>query len=283
METLYIKAADDCDVPIYWTMPEQQPRVTLLLLPALGIQARLYRQLASALAAQGCATAIMEQRGHGLSKVKPGYGVRFGFDEFLYLDIPAVMEWIKQQVPTAPRLLGGHSLGGHLSTIYAGMQPHQVDGVIHLACAFPYLGDYADRQRRTLRLLCALIPLFGLLPGYYPGHLIGFGDRESARLMSQWRQWALSGDFDYEDKHDLAAAVAAFDGPVLSVSFERDDFSTPAAVARALSPFTGATVMRVELGEREQGTYLGHTGWAKQPDGAAAAIGAWLDTQFPRS
>ena len=77
--------------------------------------------------------------------------------------------------------------------------------------------------------------------------------------------------------------MTAFDGPVLSVSFDRDNFSTPAAVACALSPFTGATVMRVELGEREQGTFLGHTGLAKQPDGAAATIGAWLDTHFPRS
>ncbi len=165
METFCINAADGCDVPIYWAMPTQQPRVTLLLLPALGIQARLYRQLASALTAQGCATAIMEQRGHGLSKLKPGYGVRFGVDAFLHQDIPAVM--------------------------------------------------------------------------------------------------------------------AAFDGPVLSVSFERDDFSIHAAVARALSPFSAAKVMRLELGEREQGTFLGHTDWAKQPDDAAAAIGAWLDRHFP--
>ena len=81
--------ADDCDVPIYWAMPEQQPRVTLLMLPALDIQARLYRQLASALPEQGCANAIMEQRGHGLSKLRPGYGVSFGFGEFLYQDILA--------------------------------------------------------------------------------------------------------------------------------------------------------------------------------------------------
>lgn len=276
METLSITAADGTKVPVYWS-PASHPRATLLLLPALGIQAKLYCRLAQGLAARGCATAIMEQRGHGLSTLKPGYGSHYGFDQSLQQDIPAVANWLVERVPGARRLIGGHSLGGHLSTLYTGQHAEEIDGVIHLACAFPYIGDYRGKHKAMLRLLCSLIPLFAIFPGYYPGQLLGFGDRESITMMKQWRQWAVTGNFDFDQHRGLAESVAAYTGPVLSLSFERDDFSTTAAVERALSAFSCARIERVQLGEKEQGKYLGHTRWAQQPDGAVAAIDAWLN------
>lgn len=276
MQLQYISTADNVSVPIYWFCAEK-PRATLLLQPALGIQAKLYCKLAEGLAEHGCATAILEQRGHGLSSFSPGYKCNYSFNETLDCDIPAVMQWLVSEVPEVPRLIGGHSLGGNLSTIYTGMHPEQVHGVVHLACAFPYIHDYAPRERRMLRLLCALIPLFSIVPGFYPGHLLGFGERESVGMMKQWRQWAKSGSFDFDERRHLAAAVSNFRGPVISIGFEKDDFSTASAAERALSPFTRSKIKKVSLGEQEQGEHLGHTGWTKAPDGVVASITEWLD------
>lgn len=97
-------------------------------------------------------------------------------------------------------------------------------------------------------------------------------------MMREWRSWALTGRFDIDGYPGRAADVAAFDGQVLSIGFERDHFSTRAAVDRALSPFTGAVVTRRVLGRKEQGDNLGHTGWARAPAGAVEAIIAWLAT-----
>ncbi|MEP5569679.1 MAG: alpha/beta fold hydrolase [Halioglobus sp.] len=276
MQLQYISTADNVSVPIYWFCAEK-PRATLLLQPALGIQAKLYCKLAEGLAEHGCATAIMEQRGHGLSSFTPGYKCSYSFNETLDCDIPAVMQWLTTEVPDVPRLIGGHSLGGHLSTIYTGMHPEQIHGVVHLACAFPYIQDYAAREQRMLRFLCTLIPLFSIVPGFYPGHLLGFGERESVGMMKQWRQWATSGSFDFDDRRQLADAVSRFSGPVLSIGFEKDNFSTTKAVERALSPFAQSTINEITLGEQEQGAYLGHTGWAKSPGGAIISIADWLD------
>ena len=275
-----IHTGDGTEVPLYW-YPAAVPRRALLLLPALGIQARLYRELASGLADGGCSVALMEQRGHGMSPVRPGYRQRYSLIDSLDQDMPAALAWLRQSEPAVPLLLGGHSLGGHLSTVYAGQHPQQVDGILHLACAFPHHCDYAPKQRRMLRFLCTLIPLFRLLPGFYPGNLVGFGGRESTAMMMQWRQWALRGDFDIADRRGLAEAVANFNGPVLSVSFERDDFSTKAAVERALSPYRNSPITRVMLGEAEQGQHLGHTGWARAPAGVIGAASRWMESALP--
>ncbi|PLW68772.1 alpha/beta fold hydrolase [Pseudohalioglobus lutimaris] len=276
METRHITAKDGTSIPIYWS-PAQTPRATLLLQPALGIQAKLYRPLAAGLSTRGCSTAIMEQRGHGLSKLQPGYNSHYSFTETLEQDIPAVMQWLQEQVENKPRLIGGHSLGGHLSTLYTGQHPGEIHGVVHLACAFPFIGDYSGKQKRMLQLLCRLIPLFAVFPGYYPGHLIGFGEKESIAMMMQWRQWAISGEFDFDSHKGLTDALVDYAGPVISLSFEKDQFSTAAAVERALSPFCNASIERTHLGEQQQGEFLGHSGWAKQPDGAVEAIDTWLN------
>ena len=280
MEPLYIATADGASIPLYW-FEEQHVRASLLLLPALGIQARLYRKLAKGLAQRGIATAVLEQRGHGMSSFRPGYRSQYSFRESLDYDIPAAAQWITQAAPGVPRYIGGHSLGGHLSTIFTGMHPTEFRGVVHLACAFPYTADYPPRARRMLRLLIALIPLFRVAPGYYPGHLLGFGERESTAMMRQWRQWATTGRFDFDERQGLAEAVAQFNGNVLSLGFATDRFSSEAAVDRALSPFTAAQVQRATLGAAEQGACLGHTAWAKQPDGVVQMVSDWLDGQFP--
>lgn len=276
MQLQYISTRDQASIPVYWHCA-QNARGTLLLQPALGIQAKLYNELAKGLADAGYGTAVIEQRGHGLSSFSPGYSCNYSFAETLDFDLPAVMQWLATEVPDVPRFIGGHSLGGHLSTVYTGMHPEDIHGVVHLACAFPYLHDYPAREQRMLRLLCALIPLFAIAPGYYPGHLLGFGERESISMMKQWRQWAKTGRFDFDDRRGLAEAVEAFSGPVISVAFEQDHFSNSAAVERALSPFCHSSVDKVTLGEAEQGNYLGHTAWAKSPEGVVAAVSQWLD------
>ena len=279
MEHTETTAADGTPIPLNWH-PANSPQCSLLLLPALGIQARLYDRLGEQLAAQGCATCIMEQRGHGRSPVNVGRGTGHTLGDFLDYDIPAALEWMNDRVPDQPRLIGGHSLGGHLSTLYAGQQPDRVAGVVHLACAFPYHADYAGKQAKLIRLICSLMPFFAVFPGYFPGHRLGFGGRESLAMMRQWAQWASTGSFDFGTRTGLAEPVSHFNKPVISVSFEQDDFATLAATERALSPFSSAQISRVELGETEQGEFLGHTGWARNPHGVSQTLSRWIARSF---
>ena len=278
MQELEIRSSDGTGIPLTW-FEADTTRCALLLLPALGIQSKLYNRLGEQLAGEGCSVCLMEQRGHGRSNLRPARGTRYCLADILEQDIPAALDWMQERTVDAPLLLGGHSLGGHLSTVYSGREPGRLAGVVHLACAFPYYRDYQRSQARMIRLMCSLLPLFSVIPGYYPGQVLGFGGRESIQLMKQWSEWALTGDFDFGGRRGLAQAVDAYRGPVISVAFAKDEFSNEATVQRALSPFTSARITRVQLGEDEQGAHLGHSSWARQPDGVARAVMDWLDTE----
>lgn len=271
-----VHADDGTAVPLYWH-PSPTPRWQLLLLPALGIQARLYRGLAQSLANRSVSVAIMEQRGHGESPLRAGYRCRYGLDDILDRDMPAALGWLAEQAPGCPLALGGHSLGGHLSTLYAGQHPDAVQAILHLACGFPYIDSFPPAQQRQLRLLSRLIPLFALAPGYYPGERLGFGGRESIVLMRQWRDWALTGRFDFRGRTGMAEAVADYRGPVHSIQFAEDAFAPDAAVLHALSPFRNARISRVAISREVLGEQLGHTRWARVPEPVAAGISAWLE------
>lgn len=99
-------------------------------------------------------------------------------------------------------------------------------------------------------------------------------------MMRDWREWALTGRFDFNGRKGVAEAVSQFTGPVISISLDKDDFSSPRAEVRALSPFTRATVGQVTLGAAEQGDYLGHFVWARQPAGVVNSLAQWVDGEI---
>lgn len=274
-EWRFVENASGARVPLCWFAAENA-RATLLLLPALGIRAKLYFRLARVLSEAGLSTALLEQRGHGESPYRPGYGRDFGFREYLDDDLPAALEEVRSLSSGAPLVLAGHSLGGHFSTLSAGRRPGDFAGIVHLACSFPYHADFAPRQARLIRLLSRLMPLFAVLPGYYPGDRIGFGGREYLQLMRNWCQWARTGRFDFDGCSGCAERVAGYTGPVLSIALDGDDYASAKGISRALEPFVNASVSRVILGQAEQGQYRGHADWARQPDGVARRILDWL-------
>jgi len=276
-----IIAEDGTVIPLTW-FHAASPRAVFVFLPALGIQSKLYCRLAGALADRGITTCLMEQRGHGASNVRIRRGTRFGIADFVDKDIPAILDEVESRVPGLPVILAGHSLGGHLSTIYAGMQPERIRGIAHIACGFPYHRDFPGSRGRLIKTLCFIIPLAGAIAGFFPGKQIGFGGRESIKLMQDWRGWATTGCFDFDGRIGVGQAVSRFTGPVLSVSLEKDEFSSATAVDRALSPFTRADVTRVVLGEAEQGSYLGHFAWAREPAGVVDTLAAWIEAQVAR-
>jgi len=271
-----VKASGDIIVPVQGFIPEKNSTAIFLMLPALGVKARFYRHLAEGLAAGGIATYLLEQRGHGESPYRARRGADFGYADFLDVDIPAAIDFVKQQQPGLPLYLGGHSLGGHLASITAGRRSDEIAGIAHMACGFPHAGFYEGRQSTQVRFLARLIPLFCLLFGYYPGEKLGFGGREYKSLMMDWRRWALQGSYDFAGNVGLEETIADFDGRALSVAFDKDDFISEKALEYARTRLAGAQLKSVTLTETQQGRYLGHFDWAKAPNGAVHTLLDWL-------
>jgi len=275
----YLKTKGGVTVPVQAFAPVGEAKAALLMLPALGVQARFYQRLAKGLSAEGVAVYLFEQRGHGQSPYRPKRGEVFGCADYMNIDIPTAMEFVRSQQPNVPFYLGGHSLGGHMASIVAGRQGADIAGVFHLACGFPYAKLFNGKQAKQgmqIRFLAWAVPLLTFLLGFFPGDKLGFGGREYSRLMMDWRKWALGGNYNFGGYPELEDQISRYSGGMLSIGFEHDYFVSEGALDYSRSRFQNADVTRVTLGETEQGSFLGHFDWAKAPDGAVSAILGWL-------
>lgn len=280
VQEITVPARDGYLVPLE-VFEVAEPRANLLMLPALGIQARLYRRLGTQLAESGIAMTALEQRGHGRSALRPSRRCDFGFREWLTADVPAALDWLRARTPKVPLFLAGHSLGGHLALMARSLYPSDVTGVILLTTATPYYGCYQGVTRLQVRILIAGVPILTALLGYYPGHRLGFGGREARRLMADWLVMARENRYDAAgmEHEDLERRVRDAGGPVLSICCDRDGLAPPAAIEGVNRRLEGSRVDRVEITSEALGARADHLSWARQPALAAQAMVRWIDAR----
>lgn len=273
----FIATADGYQVPLFWHAAAN-PRGNLVLMAALGVAARFYLPLANALCAAGLNVALVEQRGHGDSTLRPSRRTDFGFREALVHDIPAVLDHLATTAPGLPVYLMGHSLGGHYSAISAGRLPARIDGVILAACGTPWIRAFDGRIRTQLRILVRLIPLLNAVLGYYPGNRVGFGGREARTLMRDWLELARHNVYRAHGlAEDLDAGIARYTGPVLSLRLTDDTFAPEAAVTAITDKFRSAQLSRQVIDARELGDRADHFRWARTPGAVVRHVTDWLD------
>ncbi len=264
------------ELPLRW-YPAEHPHANIVLMGALGMAARYYEPLARRLCEAGFNVALPEQRGHGDSPVRASRKLDFGFREALDEEIPAVMDWLSQQAPGLPLYLMGHSLGGHYAAITAGRFPHRVDGVIIAACSTPWPGGFQGTTRRQVRLLCALIPVLLRLFGYYPGHRVGFGDREARTLMRDWLVMARENRYRAAGlDEDLEAGIRDYRGGLLSLRMAEDSYAPEAAMASVSDKFVSAEVTREVITSEELGDRADHFRWARSPEAVVNHVRGWV-------
>ncbi len=250
----------------------------LVFLPALGTPARVYRGFAAAMAAEGVQVCVPDWRGMGSSSVRASRRHDHGYRELVEVDVPALLTRLATLLPGAPLWVGGHSLGGQLSTLVAAREPERVHGLLPVASGSVYLGCYAPKLRHGIRMLGLLSAVTGAVLGHFPGQRIGFGGREARGVMRDWLHVAHTGRYEPAgSRFDYEAALGRLALPVLALNFKADSWA-PEAAARYL-------LDKLPLCQREQwtwgdvdtgGQHLDHFSWTKQPQRLAPRLAAWL-------
>lgn len=279
LKEMTVPATDGYAVPLEVSEPPD-PRARVLLLPALGIQAKLYRRLGTLLADAGIGLTVLEQRGHGRSSLRPSRSCDYGFREWLEADIPAALGWLRSQRPASPVYLAGHSLGGHLALMARSLYPDQVTGVVLLTTATPYYGCFHGLARLQVLFLIASIPVLAGTLGYYPGHRMGFGGRESRRLMADWLVMARENRYSARGmQQDLERCVRDDRCPVLSIYCDRDALAPRSAIEGVTRRLGNHSIDWFEITSDALGARADHVSWAKHPALAAGAIERWIAGQ----
>jgi len=250
------------------------PGPAALVLPALGVPAGAYRRFAEALAALGTPTGVAEWRGGGASPVRAARGIDWGYLDLLQHEVLGGLSALRAHLHDRPVVVIGHSLGGHLGLMARAVATQGLSGVLTVASGTPTLRFFAPRLRALIRVVLATHRLSGPLLGYFPGHRIGFGGRQSRKLMDEWALLARLGRFEMQGRNLLEPqSDAARRIPVRSLCLPHDTYAPRAATAHLLQ----LAGLGDDCIERYEGPGpLGHFDWLREPQGVAERLHALM-------
>ncbi|MCI4348259.1 MAG: lysophospholipase, partial [Thermoplasmata archaeon] len=142
---------------LYWQVwrPDGPPRAVVLIVHGLKDHSERYATVAEGLTARGFAVASFDLRGHGRSEGRRAWVRRFG--EYLD-DLDRILGTVRQEYPTTPLFLFGHSMGGAIVTRFVLERHPAVHGFVLSA---PALRPSASVSRVAIaftKLLSVIAP-----------------------------------------------------------------------------------------------------------------------------
>lgn len=259
-----------CPVTLY---PARGARHTLIVLPALGVSARRYAMLAQVLVGAGYNVLTTDWPGQGESRPRPSWSFNYGYRQLVEEFLPKLLSLAERHFADTQLVLLGHSLGGHIATLYAAAHPASRVRVVGVACGnihYRHWSGLGKLLTPSVAILCNL--LAGSL-GHLPGRRIGFGGYEARRLMRDWGRVAFSGNF----RHLGLPLAPPGSNRVnsLYIQIENDNFA-PLASTRGLAELIQAEPHIAQLASPRPPHENPHSAWLKAPQGVVACLKEWL-------
>jgi len=273
-----VAIADGARSELLLVLPAQAPSSLLYWLPAMGVGARHYLPLAQALADRGIAVALHEWRGIGSSNRRAGRRCDWGYRELLQQDLPAGVAAARERCPNLPCVLGGHSLGGQLASLYAGLHPQAFAGLALVASGSPYWRRF--RRGAWIGLAYALAPVLAGLVGHLPGRRLGFGGNEARGVIADWSRSGLRGRYAAAGMdEDIEALLARLRLPIRALRLCDDWLGPKASIDWLLGkmPESPREVMAISAAD-QGGVPADHFAWMKAPQTIAARLAGAVAT-----
>jgi predicted alpha/beta hydrolase len=234
LESLDIRTSDGWSLRADVHSPEGAPRGVAVLAHALmARRTEFYRNQAASFATflveRGWRVVTFDFRGHGESRPTPHEGASYGYDELVTRDLAAVCAFAREQAgPLEPIVVVGHSLGGHAALVAQGIGAIEVDAIVGLGAAPPFLGQHEPSRARwwLKRAIFASMLATARRVGRFPARRLRLGsDDETLASCEDFDRVARTGRWTSRDgRADYLAALAKVRVPVLQVVSERDRF-----------------------------------------------------------
>lgn len=246
----------------------------VLVLPAMGVPAGYYRRFAGDLVEQGLNVAVADLRGTGSSTPRAARAQRYGYAE-LVADVPVVLDHLADHGflgpdGDRPLMLLGHSLGGHIASLYLASTPETpVRGLMLVACGIPWHALYGWRAPMVHTMATTLRATAKVL-GHWPG--AGFAGRQTHGIIRDWAHTVHKGRFVSIDGGDPELGLAGVRLPVQAVTVDDDQFTPPVTSDHLIAKFTGTKVTTHHYTTGEAGARLDHFMWARAGAALAARV-----------
>jgi predicted alpha/beta hydrolase len=279
IERIAVSRVDGTTTSILLQRNREQPEAPVVVcMPAMGVEARYYLPLLTALRNAGVHAAGADLRGKGECSVRPARGVDFGYQEMVSVDYPAVVSRLRAEFPGRKLYLLGHSLGGQLGALFVSLNPEAVDGLILVASCSNYFMRWPQPWRWPVLLGTQFASLMAGALGYFPGRKLRFAGTESRRTIQDWSRQARTGRYAPEGANvDFEETLRTVHKPLLVISIEGDFYAPRPAIEHLCEKMPRAPLTRWHFQPRgPDAKYADHFRWAKKPDAVVARIREWL-------
>ncbi|KGQ19948.1 hydrolase of the alpha/beta superfamily [Lysobacter dokdonensis DS-58] len=269
---LAVAASDGHRFTLQARMP-RNPRASLLWLGGMGIAARHYLPFADALAAEGIAVFAQDWRGLGSSNLRATRTSDWGYRELLMADLPASEAAIAHALPGIERVVGGHSLGGQLACVRAGLAPESANAVWLVASGTPDFRAFPARTRWWLPGAYHLLNGIARVAGKLPGRRIGFGGEEARGVIADWSRCGLSGRYAAAGlAMDLETALHSVALPIRAVRMAHDWLAPASSLQALLGKMPNAKPAIAVVDAVAPHVRADHYAWMKHPSATAEAL-----------
>ena len=238
---------------------------TVILLAALGIAINKYEKLISSLVQNNLNVVVADYPNCGRNMPLVSANIDYNYADLLNIFIPQLEE-IAFDINAQQPILFGHSLGGHLATLYAQNHANKVIGV-----ATGNIGFKNWNLKGKINILKAVTVINAMIlkDGYFAGYKISFGNRETKSLMRDWSKVIFTGNYQHIIGHEKVVNNAA-----LFVYLKGDDFAPMSSMLGLTRYFKDAKIETVDLSQQLKGNQ--HAVWIKQPDEVVRVIKEWI-------
>jgi predicted alpha/beta hydrolase len=230
METLDIRTSDSWSLRADVHEPAGTAvGVAVLAHAAMARRSSFYRPAGAGLCAllveRGWRVVVFDFRGHGDSEPLAAKGARFGYDDLVRHDVPAVFSYAKSHAAPGLPVVGiGHSLGGHVMLAAQGTERVAFDAVVAVA-ANVWTRDLEPSIRRWLAKRASLTTAVAISRrvGRFPARALRMGsDDESLLFFEDWERFARSRWGSRDGREDYAASLGRVRCRVLQLVSDGD-------------------------------------------------------------
>ncbi|MBV1860388.1 MAG: alpha/beta fold hydrolase [Nannocystaceae bacterium] len=254
-------------------MPVETARAAVVVAPALGVRASYYRKLCGSLNALGFATAAVDLPGQGKSPVRANRRTDWGYGALIehYASALRVLHGVMPDVPT---FIVGHSIGGQVALMTAGMDIPGLSGVVVVASGCPYWRTWEGTEAYRIRAATWACGVMARSLGVFPGDKVGFGGREPKTLIVQWAHAAQTGNYAHGN-FDGDALLAKPGPPTLGIRVEGDALAPERSVKLTLDRLRARDVSFERWSTAPDGG--DHNRWPSEPSHVARRVSEFAD------
>lgn len=230
--------------------------------------------IARMFAARGWRAIYFDFRGHGSSGTPAGAGGRWGYDDLVRYDLPAVVHGARARADGWPVVVVGHSLGGHVALAAQATGRLGADALVLAASTIWMPACEPSWQRWVVKV--ATLRAFSEVServGHFPARALGRGtDDEALDYVRDTVRFGLGGRWtSFDGREDYLAATESITAPLITISSTGDRVTCPPPCARALAIHVQGAEHVVVTGSDDGSSAPGHASLVT----SARALSAW--------